>query len=109
MFDATPARDTPLMQSPAFTAALRLCGENPIVLLSGLVLLHRRVLGVPVLMLPRAAPPADLDRHLRTRQSALAPYPVLYDCAARNSLRSCTCIQTLARRARRYIRNGAIS
>lgn len=73
MFDATPTRDTPLMQSPAFTAALRLCGENPIVLLSGLVLLHRRVLGVPVLMLPRAAPPADLDRHLRTHDLHRVP------------------------------------
>lgn len=52
------------MQDSAFAAALRLCGQNPITLRSGLMLLHRRVLGVPIAMLPRAAPPDDLDQQL---------------------------------------------
>jgi hypothetical protein len=52
------------MQDSAFAAALRLCGEKPITLPSGLLLLNRKVAGVPVLMLPRAAPPADLPAQL---------------------------------------------
>ena len=66
MFDATPAdaRDTPLMQDPAFAAALRLCGEAPVTLPCGLTLLSRRIAGLPVLMLPRACPPADLTAQL---------------------------------------------
>lgn len=65
MFDARPPQETPLMQDPAFAVALRLCGQQPVILSSGLMLLHRRVLGVPVAMLPRAVPPAELDQHLR--------------------------------------------
>jgi len=65
MFDAAPSGpDLPLMQDPAFAAALRLCGEAPVTLPSGLLLLSRRILGVPVLMLPRVAPPADLAAQL---------------------------------------------
>ncbi len=61
MFDASPApTDHPLMQDRSFAAALRLCGEDPITLPSGHMLLNRRIAGVPVLMLPRAAPPPDL-------------------------------------------------
>lgn len=67
MFDASPTHsDHPLMQDRAFAAALRLCGEDPITLPSGHLLLNRRILGIPVLMLPRAAPPPDLIAQLRT-------------------------------------------
>jgi hypothetical protein len=65
MFDAAPPADTPLMQDPAFAAALRLCGQSPVTLPGGLMLLHRRLLGLPVAMLPRAAPPTDLADQLR--------------------------------------------
>lgn len=65
MFDAAPQPPShPLMQDRAFAAALTLCGEHPVTLPSGLLLLHRRIAGVPVLMLPRATPPADLARQL---------------------------------------------
>ncbi|MEP1765102.1 MAG: GNAT family N-acetyltransferase [Sulfitobacter sp.] len=65
MFDAMPTTPShALMQDPAFAAALRLCGEDPITLPSGLLLLNRRLAGVPVLMLPRAAPPPDLPKQL---------------------------------------------
>jgi len=67
MFDAGHAPDTPLMQDPAFAAALRLCGQNPVTLPSGVMLLHRRLMGASVMMLPRAAPPADLDAQLRAQ------------------------------------------
>ena len=73
MFDAGPAQDTPLMQDPAFAAALRRCGQSPIVLQSGLMLLHRRVLGVPITMLPRAVPPDDLDHQLRAHNLHRTP------------------------------------
>lgn len=67
MFDASPpAFDHPLMQDRAFAAALRLCGEDPITIPSGHILLNRRILGVRVLMLPRAAPPADLIVQLKS-------------------------------------------
>ncbi|MGJ8627770.1 MAG: GNAT family N-acetyltransferase [Sulfitobacter sp.] len=52
------------MQDPAFAAALRLCGQHPVTLPSGLMLLHRHVLGAPIAMLPRAAVPNDLDQQL---------------------------------------------
>ncbi len=65
MFDARPPDHTPLMQDPAFAAALRRSGQHPVVLRHGLMLLRRRLLGLPVLMLPRAVPPIDLDQHLR--------------------------------------------
>lgn len=65
MFDASPPQtDHPLMQDRAFAAALRLCGEDPITLPSGHMLLNRRIAGIPVLMLPRAAPPPDLVAQL---------------------------------------------
>lgn len=66
MFDETadaPAR--PLMQDPAFAQALRLCGQHPITLPCGLILLRRRFAGLSLLMLPRAAPPKDLWSQLR--------------------------------------------
>ena len=64
MFDAAPTHDTALMQDPAFASALRLCGQSPIILPSGLMVLYRRILGVPMAMLPRAVPPPDLDDQL---------------------------------------------
>ncbi len=65
MFDAAPPHaDHALMQDRAFAAALRLCGEDPITLPSGITLLNRRILGVRVLMLPRAAPPPDFSAQL---------------------------------------------
>lgn len=76
MFDAAPApADHSLMQDPAFAAALRLCGEEPVTLRSGLVLLSRRIGGIPVLMLPRAVPPPDLIAQLR--QSGLHRRPLI--------------------------------
>lgn len=90
MFDATP--DTPdrsLMQDRAFAAALRLCGENPVTLPSGLVLLSRRIAGVPLLMLPRATPPPDL--HEQLRQAGLHRRPLILSpetpCALPRALR----------------------
>ena len=66
MFDASPpSSDHPLMQDRAFAAALRLCGEHPITLPSGHMLLNRRILGMPVLMLPRAASPPDLIAQIK--------------------------------------------
>ncbi|MDG1170769.1 MAG: GNAT family N-acetyltransferase, partial [Sulfitobacter sp.] len=67
MFDeaALPPHSHALMQDPAFARALRFCGQRPIVLPSGLMLLQQRLAGVPVLMLPRAAPPPDLRAQLR--------------------------------------------
>ncbi len=67
MFDAAPAHTHALLQDPAFAAALRLCGQRPITLPCGLTLLNRPLLGVPFLMLPRAAPPPDLSDQLRAR------------------------------------------
>lgn len=66
MFDALSPLPTthPLMQDRAFGAALRLCGVTPITLPSGLLLLNRKFTGLPVLMLPRAAPPIDLSAQL---------------------------------------------
>ena len=57
--------DPSLMQSTDFAAALRLCGQNPFVMPSGLMVLHRRIAGIPVAMLPRTAPPEDLAAQLR--------------------------------------------
>ncbi|MGC1498176.1 MAG: GNAT family N-acetyltransferase [Sulfitobacter sp.] len=65
MFDTAPDPDTPLLQDIAFAVALRLCGQNPVVLRSGLIVLRQRVFGVPMLMLPRATPPIDLVDQLR--------------------------------------------
>jgi len=59
-----PPPDTPLMQDRAFATALRLCGQQPVTLPSGLILLSRKIAGVSLLMLPRAAPPADLGAQL---------------------------------------------
>lgn len=53
------------MQDPAFAAALRRLGQSPLDLPGGTLLLRRRIAGVPVLMLPRAMPPADLFENLR--------------------------------------------
>lgn len=66
MFDfTTPSADHALMQDPAFAAALRLCGQHPVTLDNGAILLRRRFAGIPVAMLPRAAPPADLCARMR--------------------------------------------
>lgn len=76
MFDATPSAAThSLLQDPNFAAALRLCGQDPVTLPSGLLLLRRRIAGVPILMLPRAVPPRDLARQLR--QAKLHRLPLI--------------------------------
>ncbi len=55
MFDcAPPLCPTPLMQSAAFEAALRACGQRPVRLSCGTLMLRRKVAGLPVAMLPRA-------------------------------------------------------
>ncbi|KEJ89570.1 hypothetical protein DSW25_11280 [Sulfitobacter donghicola DSW-25 = KCTC 12864 = JCM 14565] len=43
---------------------MRSCGEKPLKLPDGTTLLKRRIAGVPLLMLPRINPPADLDAQL---------------------------------------------
>lgn len=65
MFDDCAAPDRPLMQDPAFASALRLCGQEPVILPSGAMIVHRRVLGVTIAMMPRAVPPVDLADQLR--------------------------------------------
>jgi hypothetical protein len=98
MFDASPPYDTAsdtqpeglaLMQDRAFAAALHLCGEHPITLPSGLTLLRRRIAGVPLLMLPRAAPPSDLTAQLH--HSGLHRHPLILSpehvCAMPTALR----------------------
>jgi hypothetical protein len=65
MFDATASMSShALMQDRTFATALRHCGEAPVTLPSGLTLLKRRVAGIPILMLPRVSPPADLRAQL---------------------------------------------
>ena len=67
MRDAAPTEDhVPLMQDPAFARALERCGQPVRRLSSGHILLTRRFAGVPVAMLPRAAPPPDLGVQLRS-------------------------------------------
>jgi len=77
MFDfaPTPQADHALMQDPAFAAALRLCGQNPVTLKEGQTLLHRRVMGMPVAMLARAEPPRDLRAQMRA--AGLGPMPLI--------------------------------
>lgn len=76
MFDASPSPAShALMQDRAFAAALALCGGQPVALPSGLMLLGRRLAGVSVLMLPRAAPPPDLS--LQLRQTGLQRRPLI--------------------------------
>lgn len=65
MFDESRSPAHALMQNPAFARALRICGQHPRHLPGGLMVLHRRFAGVPVAMLPRAAPPKDLPDQLR--------------------------------------------
>lgn len=65
MFDMAANPDTSLMQSHDFADALRLCGQDPVILPDGALVLHRRVMGVSVVMLPRATPGAALSDHLR--------------------------------------------
>lgn len=55
MFDfSSEFAPTPLMQSAGVEAALRSCGQSPLRLDCGTLMLRRRVCGVPVTMLPRA-------------------------------------------------------
>lgn len=55
MFDCAPTMPPmPLMQSAAFEAALRACGQRPVRLSCGTLMLRRTVAGLPVAMLPRA-------------------------------------------------------
>ncbi|MFK7837802.1 MAG: GNAT family N-acetyltransferase [Sulfitobacter sp.] len=66
MFDHAPVQnDHALMQDPAFARALRLCGQSPLHLSGGLMVLRRHFAGVPVAMIPRASPPPDLRTQLR--------------------------------------------
>lgn len=65
MFDEVRPPPKSLMQDPAFAQALHLCGQKPMVLPGGLMLLRRRVAGITLTMLPRAAPPEDLPVQLR--------------------------------------------
>lgn len=90
MFDASVTHAAhPLMQDRSFAAALRLCGERPITLPSGLLLLNRKALGIPLLMLPRAAPPCDL--HVQLAHAGLSHRPLLLspeqDCPMPRALR----------------------
>jgi hypothetical protein len=90
MFDShTTTTDTPLMQDRAFASALRLCGQQPVTLPSGLTLLSRRIAGLPLLMLPRAAPPHDLGAQLT--QAGLQRRPLILSpaqpCALSRGLR----------------------
>ncbi|APE43735.1 hypothetical protein BOO69_10155 [Sulfitobacter alexandrii] len=64
MFDAPDPPVQPLMQSDGFAAALRLLGRPPVTLPCGLIVLRRSLAGLPVAMLPRAAPPPDLNAQL---------------------------------------------
>ncbi|NNE54265.1 MAG: GNAT family N-acetyltransferase [Sulfitobacter sp.] len=64
MFDAMLPLDRSLFQDPAFAAALKECGQAPITLPDGQLLLTRRLFGVTVAMLPRAAPPENLGAQL---------------------------------------------
>lgn len=67
MLDAAiPTLDHAIQQDPAFYAALRLCGQKPLRLPGGLTLLSRRLMGIPLAMLPRATPPHDLSAQLKT-------------------------------------------
>lgn len=65
MFDTAPPPDHALLQDPTFAAALHACGQRPITLPNGLIVLHRRLFGVPLTMLPRATPPPNLRTLLR--------------------------------------------
>lgn len=65
MFDeAQPVRRS-LMQDPAFAQALQLCGQQPLHLPCGLMVLQRRIAGLRIAMIPRAAPPDDLPEQMR--------------------------------------------
>ncbi len=61
------------MQDRSFAAALRLCGQNPVMLDGGLILLHRRLMGLSVAMLPRATPPQDLRSQMQAAGLRLTP------------------------------------
>ncbi|MEX3315259.1 GNAT family N-acetyltransferase [Sulfitobacter sp. PS-8MA] len=65
MIDATAPTAGSLLQDVAFATALRACGQRPLRLPGGLILLQRRILGLRVAMLPRARPPPDLWAQLR--------------------------------------------
>jgi hypothetical protein len=89
MFDCAAQTDHALMQDAAFARALRLCGQTPVVLPDGGVLLHRCLFGVQFAMLPRRTPPDDLALQLETL--GLARTPVILSpetpCPLPNALR----------------------
>lgn len=64
MLDDAAFAEHALMQDPAFAAALRICGQNPLHLRGGQLVLQRRIAGIRIAMLPRLAPPPDLDQML---------------------------------------------
>jgi hypothetical protein len=90
MFDTlSPTTNHPLLQDTAFVEALRLCGSTPLTLPNGMTLLKQRFFGLPLLMLPRAAPPADLAHQLR--ETGVSRIPLLLSpevpCALPRALR----------------------
>jgi hypothetical protein len=64
MLDHAAPTDHSLLQDPAFAGALRSLGQTPLTLPNGQLLLRRVLMGLPVLMLPRATPPPDLRAQL---------------------------------------------
>jgi hypothetical protein len=64
MLDATYQPPQSLLQNPTFAAALQACGQRPVILPCGLLVLYRRVFGLPLAMLPRCKPPPDLGAQL---------------------------------------------
>jgi hypothetical protein len=64
MLDDVARADIALLQDPAFEEGLRVCGETPLRLLNGQLMLHRRLFNVPFAMLARAVPSRDLAEQL---------------------------------------------
>lgn len=87
MFDEAPSHDIALMQDPAFAAALKLCGQEPLRLSSGHMVLQRRFMGLRVAMLPRAQPPPDLPVLLR--DAGLHRTPLILSPETRSPLPRC--------------------
>lgn len=115
MFDAVASAPSSLMQDAAFASALRLCGQEPLHLPGGLLVLRRRLFGMPLAMLPRAAPPVDLAAQLRA--AGLQAVPLILSppapCAMPPSVRlrgsqSCTVLDLTpsqpARRATLHVK-----
>ena len=89
MFDHAPSADHSLLQDPAFAQALMLLGQSPRYLPNGQLVLSRRIMGLPLLMLPRAVPPSDLPAQLRAVKLHRRPLILSPDhpCAIPRALR----------------------